>query len=109
MSAVCRKGPLLLPKPFSLCGLMCHKLSKPFVEFSPTRTVLVVIGNSLNERLWREEIQREFQRFQNQLMFVWGNEFTFDEILKRCAALPPNSAILRGPSPGCRRISSDGG
>jgi len=59
-----------------------------------TRTVLVVIGNSLNERLWREEIQREFQRFQNQLMFVWGNEFTFDEILKRCAALPPNSAIL---------------
>jgi len=59
-----------------------------------TSTIFVVIGNSLSERIWREDIRREFQRFQDQLMFVWGNELTFDEMLKRCATLPPNSAIL---------------
>jgi signal transduction histidine kinase len=59
-----------------------------------TRTVFVVLGNSPLEQFWREDLGREFQRFQNQLTFVWGNELSFAEMLKRCASLPPNSTIL---------------
>src|SRR5262249_41284748 len=43
---------------------------------------------------WREDLGREFERFLNQLTFVWGNELSFAEMLRRCATLPPNSAIL---------------
>src|SRR5262249_38754156 len=59
-----------------------------------TRTIFVVLGDSQLDRFWRASLGREFQRFSGQLNFVWGNELIFDEILKRCAALPPNSAIL---------------
>jgi signal transduction histidine kinase len=59
-----------------------------------TRTVFVVIGDSPVERFWREDLGREFQRFQNQLTFIWGNDLSFAEMLKRCGTLPPNSAIF---------------
>jgi signal transduction histidine kinase len=59
-----------------------------------TRTIFVVLGSSPLERFWREDLGREFQRFQNQLTFVWGNDLSFTEMLKRCATLPPNSAIF---------------
>jgi signal transduction histidine kinase len=59
-----------------------------------TGTVFVVIGNSPLERFWREELAREFQRFQNELTFLWGDDLSFAEMLKRCATLPPNSAIF---------------
>jgi signal transduction histidine kinase/ABC-type uncharacterized transport system substrate-binding protein len=59
-----------------------------------TSTIFVVVGNSPLERFWREELGREFQRFQSQLTFVWGNELSFKEMLQRCATLPPDSAIL---------------
>jgi hypothetical protein len=59
-----------------------------------TTTIFVVIGNSPLEQFWREGLNSELKRFQNQLTFVWGNELSFAEMLKRCATLPPNSAIL---------------
>jgi signal transduction histidine kinase len=59
-----------------------------------TSTVFVVIGNSPLERFWRDDLAREFQRFGKQLTFLWGNELSFDEMLKRCSTLPPNSAIF---------------
>ena len=59
-----------------------------------TSTIFVVLGSSPLERFWHEELVREFQRFQNDLTFVWWNELSFAEMLKRCATLPPNSAIL---------------
>jgi signal transduction histidine kinase len=59
-----------------------------------TTTVFVVIGNSPLEQFWREDLNSELKRFQNQLTLVWGNDLSFAEMLKHCAALPPNSAIL---------------
>ena len=53
----------------------------------------MVIGNSQLENFWRAENDREFQRFKGRLTFVWLNELSFEEILKRSAALPPNSVI----------------
>jgi hypothetical protein len=37
-----------------------------------TSNVFVVLGDSPLERFWREDLDREFQRFRNQLTFVWG-------------------------------------
>src|SRR5262245_37299663 len=59
-----------------------------------TKTVAVVNGNSPNEKFWLEEIRREARRFANHFTFTWYNELSFEEILKRAAALPPQSAIF---------------
>jgi PAS domain S-box-containing protein len=59
-----------------------------------TTTVFVVIGTSEFEQYWRDELERQFQRFNGRLRFVWSNEFSFDDTLTLAAALPPHSAIF---------------
>ena len=52
-----------------------------------TRTIFLVIGNSPHEQFWRKQIDGELQRFRSQLQFVWLNDLSFQEMLKRCASL----------------------
>jgi hypothetical protein len=59
-----------------------------------TKTVAVVNGNSPNEKFWLEEIRRDARRFANRITFTWYNELSFEDMLKRAAALPPQSAIF---------------
>lgn len=59
-----------------------------------TTHVAVVVGASPVERFWKEELTREFQPFMNRIDFVWFDQLTFDEMKRRVAELPPNSAIL---------------
>jgi signal transduction histidine kinase len=61
-----------------------------------TRTVFVVIGASQFEQFWLKEVKRGLRRFEGRLTFIWTNELSFEEILKRCASLPPHSAIFYG-------------
>jgi signal transduction histidine kinase len=58
-----------------------------------TTSIAVVIGTSPLEKFWGAEMQREFQRFSDRINFIWFNELSLDEMLKRAAALPPRSAI----------------
>ena len=58
-----------------------------------TKTVAVVIGNSPVERLWLEDLRKEFAPFADRLSFIWYNDQSFEDILKHAAALPPHSAI----------------
>jgi PAS domain S-box-containing protein len=58
-----------------------------------TTNVDVLIGSSQLETFWHDELIREFQRFKGRLTFDYLNELSFGEILKRSAALPPNSVI----------------
>ncbi|HWX29326.1 MAG TPA: histidine kinase dimerization/phospho-acceptor domain-containing protein [Steroidobacteraceae bacterium] len=60
---------------------------------SDTKTIGVVIGNSPNERFWIGELQRELQPLEGRVTFLYWNDLSFDEVLKRAASLPPNSAI----------------
>src|SRR5215472_18209438 len=39
-------------------------------------------------------MRREAKRFENRISFTWYNDLSFEEILKRAAALPPQSAIF---------------
>ena len=59
-----------------------------------TRTVFVVIGASPFEQFWLTELKRGLRRFEGRLTFIWTNELSFEEMLQRCASLPPQSAIL---------------
>src|SRR6516225_1033367 len=59
-----------------------------------TKTVAVVIGSSPNEKFWLGEIEREGRQFAGRITFKWYNEFSFEDILKDAAALPPQSVIF---------------
>ena len=43
-----------------------------------------------------QEVKRAFTRFEGRLTFVWTNDWSFAELLQRCAALPAHSAIFYG-------------
>ncbi|HWO37376.1 MAG TPA: ATP-binding protein [Candidatus Acidoferrum sp.] len=73
---------------------------QPLVIFSnilqllpKTKTIAVVIGNSPNERFWIGELQRELEPLKGRVTLVYWNDLSFEEVLKRAASLPPNSAI----------------
>jgi signal transduction histidine kinase/ABC-type uncharacterized transport system substrate-binding protein len=59
-----------------------------------TKHVAVVVGASPVEQFWRQEIAREVKPLEGRLAFTWYNDLSFEEILKRAAALPPHSAIF---------------
>ena len=59
-----------------------------------TKTVAVVNGDSPGERIWTEDIRKEFAPFTDRLSFIWYNDRSFADILKHAAALPPHSAIF---------------
>ena len=59
-----------------------------------TRQVFMVIGSGEVGRFWRREFEEQFNRFKDRLTFIWSEHFSFPEILRRCASLPPNSAIF---------------
>lgn len=59
-----------------------------------TTNIAVVIGNSPNEQFWARELRREFQPFVGRVQFVWLDELSLDEMLRRVAGLPPQSAVL---------------
>ena len=59
-----------------------------------TTNIVVVFGASALERFWTEQCRREFQVFTNRVGFTWVNDLTMEQILKHCAALPPNSFVL---------------
>jgi hypothetical protein len=50
-----------------------------------TQTVVVVIGASQLEQFWIKEVKRAFKRFEGRLSFVWTNDWSFGELLQRCA------------------------
>jgi signal transduction histidine kinase len=61
-----------------------------------TTNIVVVFGNSPNERYWVERVRRELKSRENRVTFTWFNELSFEQMLQRSAVLPPNSAIFFG-------------
>lgn len=59
-----------------------------------TRRVFMVIGSGTLAQFWRRELEREFGRFYDRLTFVWWDDLSFPEILRRSASLPDHSAIF---------------
>jgi signal transduction histidine kinase/ABC-type uncharacterized transport system substrate-binding protein len=59
-----------------------------------TKNVMVIVGSSPIEKFWRDEIRKEVRPFADRLSFTFSDDLSFEEILKRAAALPPHSAIF---------------
>ena len=59
-----------------------------------TTTLAVVIGASGIEEAWRKDFIYAFRSLTNRLRIIWFNNLSFEEMLKRSAALPPHSAIF---------------
>jgi len=71
------------------------RVLQTILELLPqTTNVVVVIGASPLEKFWLREIREACQGFPSQVGFQWLNEISFAEMLKRCAALPPGSAVF---------------
>jgi signal transduction histidine kinase len=62
-----------------------------------TTTIAVVIGNSLPEKSWVEELRRKVQPITDRVRFVWLDELPLAEIQRRTATLPSASAIFFAP------------
>ncbi len=59
-----------------------------------TKHVFVVAGSGQLGRFWHRELDVEFGRFHDRPTFVWSEELSLPEILRRCASLPRDSAIF---------------
>jgi len=58
-----------------------------------TRSVAVVLGNSPIEQSRIEIMHRAYAPYMDRIELIWWNELTVEEMLKRAAAMPPNSVI----------------
>ena len=61
-----------------------------------TQTVLVVIGASKLEQFWLDVVKRAFHQFEHRVTFIWTNQLSLAELLKRAGSLPRRSAIFYG-------------
>ena len=59
-----------------------------------TRQVFMVMGSGPIGQFWHRELESQFRRFHDRLTFVWFDDLSLPEILRRCATLPDNSAIF---------------
>lgn len=59
-----------------------------------TKQVFMVVGSGTLGQFWRRELEAAFTRFRDRVTFVWSDELSHEETLRRCAALPGNSAIV---------------
>lgn len=59
-----------------------------------TRRVFTVTGSGQLGQFWHRELEAQFKRFGDRLTFDWSDDLSFAEILRRCASLPSDTAIL---------------
>jgi PAS domain S-box-containing protein len=59
-----------------------------------TTNIAVVFGASALETATVEKCRLEFQQFTNRVAFTWLNDLPLEQMLDRCAHLPPRSFIL---------------
>ena len=60
-----------------------------------TKAIVIIVGNSPNERFWAGEQQRILgPLLENKVELIFYNDRPFEAILKKVASLPPHSAIF---------------
>jgi signal transduction histidine kinase len=59
-----------------------------------TKNIMLVVGTSPIEKFWKEAIAKEAEPLAGRVALTWTDQWPFEELLKRAAALPPDSAIF---------------
>ena len=94
-NAGCKPRALLPMTLSSRSSITCQPSSKISLRLLPdTKAVTVINGTSPLEQFWLGEMRKEFKQFERQIDFAWTSNLSFDDILKRAAALPPHSVIF---------------
>jgi signal transduction histidine kinase len=71
------------------------KLIENILQVLPdTRNIFFVIGASPMEQFWVQRIRQASQPFTNRVTFEWFSELSADDMVRRAASLPPQSAIF---------------
>lgn len=58
-----------------------------------TTQLFVVTGAGALGQFWGRELDEELKRFRGRLALVWLDNLSFEDLVRRCASLPRNSAI----------------
>jgi PAS domain S-box-containing protein len=59
-----------------------------------TRRVVVVSGNSVQEKFLKEEAQREFRPYESKTEFTYLSDLTIEELKSRLAGLPEKTVVV---------------
>ncbi len=59
-----------------------------------TQRVVVVSGNSNQDRFMRDEAQRVFRKYETQVAFTYLTDLTMDELKNELASLPPKTVVV---------------
>jgi len=71
------------------------RLIEEILQLRPqTRQIFMVMGSGQSAEFWHREYEQQFKRFQGRLTFIWSDDLSLPEILRRCASLPPDAAIF---------------
>ncbi|MDM0000762.1 sensor histidine kinase [Variovorax sp. J22P240] len=70
-------------------------VARTILQLRPqTTTIAHVLGASPLEQFWAGEVQREFAQFSDELRLLPPDGLSLDEMRRRVAALPPDSAVF---------------
>src|SRR5205085_10291538 len=59
-----------------------------------TRQVFMIMGSGQLGQFWHRELEPAFKRFGNRVTFIWSDKLPWVEILRQCAELPRDAAIV---------------
>ncbi len=59
-----------------------------------TKQIFVVLGSGPISKFWRPYLEDQFRRFRDRLTFVWFDDLSLPNLLRRSASLPRDSAIF---------------
>jgi signal transduction histidine kinase/ABC-type uncharacterized transport system substrate-binding protein len=59
-----------------------------------TKHVFMVTGSGPRGQYWHDELKKQVARFDNRLTFTWSQHLSLQEIMRRAATLPNDSAIF---------------
>jgi hypothetical protein len=59
-----------------------------------TQDVLVISGNSSQDKFLKEQAQRELKKYEGKVRFTYLNDVSMDELKAKTASLPPRTVVL---------------
>jgi len=70
-------------------------LLEDMLQVAPaTKNIVVVVGATPLEHIWREVFQKAAEPVANRINFTYYSDLSFDQMLQAAAKLPPNSFIF---------------
>ena len=70
-------------------------LLEDMLQVAPaTKNIVVVVGATPLEQIWREVFQKAAEPLANRINFTYYSDLSFDQMLQAVAKLPPNSFIF---------------